>query len=227
MTNVLAVSPTKPIRNSKFSDGQLVDLHSQGLSSLNLAEHLGVSPQAVCARLKKLGLKANGKPGGGPRYEKVGSKDFRCKSCRLVKPLRQRNGTICCICHHERYLSTRSGALRFRYTRKKAYAQRKGIPFCLTFEYFKGLYEQQAGRDGYTGEQMTFDYGHGLSRTTVSLDRIDNDGGYTPGNVKFCCQGTNSKKNNKPVERFIEQLEFNFSSELSDASQPQSKEESE
>jgi hypothetical protein len=177
--------------------------------------------------MKKLGLNANGKPGAPPKYEKVGSEDFRCKSCKLVRPLRQRNGTICINCHHKRYLSTTCGALRFKYTRKKAFARRKGIPFSLTFEYFKGLYEQQAGRDGYTGEQMTFDYGHGLKRTTVSLDRIDNDGGYTPGNVKFCCQGTNGKKNNKPVERFIEQLELNFPSELNDANQPQSKEESE
>jgi hypothetical protein len=108
---------------------------------------------------------------------------------------------------------------------KKSVARRRGIPFTLTFENFEGLYEQQAGRDGYTGEQMTFDYFRGLSRTAASLDRIDNNGGYTPGNVKFCCQGTNSKKCNKPVERFIEQLELNFPSELSDASQPQSKEE--
>jgi hypothetical protein len=221
MGNILTVSPAKPKRNRKFSDEQLVDIHSQGLSNLNLAKQLGASPQSVGTRLKKLGLKANGKPGGVPRYEKVGSKDFRCKSCRLVKPLRQRNGTICCICHHKRYLSTRSGVLRFKYTRKRAFARRKGIPFSLTFEYFKGLYEQQAGRDGYTGEQMTFDYGRGLSRTTVSLDRIDNNGGYTPGNVKFCRLATNSKKGNRPVGRLIEQLEFNFSGGVTDAGEPQ------
>lgn len=224
MTNVLAVRPT---RNSKFSDEQLMDLHSQGLSIRKLAKRLGVSHGPVCRRIKKLGLKANGKSGGVPRYEKTGSEDFRCSSCGRVKPLRQRHGTICKHCSHRRWVSTREGALRFRYSLKKSFARRRGIPFSLTFDEFKRLYEQQAGKDGYTGEQMTFDYGRGLDRTTVSLDRIDNNGGYTPGNIKFCCHGTNSKKNNKPVERFIEQLELNFPSELSDASQPQSREESE
>jgi hypothetical protein len=109
---------------------------------------------------------------------------------------------------------------------KKSVARRRGIPFTLTFEDFKGLYEQQAGRDGYTGEQMSFDFGQGRSRATASMDRIDNDGGYTPGNVVFCRLATNGKKSDKPRDKFIEQLKFNFPSELSDASQTESKEES-
>jgi ribosomal protein L37AE/L43A len=200
-----------------------VDLHSQRLSSLNLAKHLGVSPQAVRARLKKLGLKANGKQA---KYEKVGSKDFRCSSCGRVKPLRQRHGTICWNCHRKRYISTTKGALRSRYTNKKSVARRKGITFTLSFECFKGLCEQQDGKDGYTGEQLCFDYGKGRSAATASLDRIDNDGGYTEGNVVFCRLATNSKKGKWPVSRLIEQLEFNFSSQVSDASQPEPKEES-
>jgi hypothetical protein len=105
------------------------------------------------------------------------------------------------------------GALHFRFTMKRSVARRKGIPFNLTFEYFKRLYEEQDGKDGYTGEQMSFSFGHGLSRATVSLDRIDNNGGYTNGNVKFCRLATNSKKGNRPVGRLIEQLKFDFSSE--------------
>jgi hypothetical protein len=96
---------------------------------------------------------------------------------------------------------------------KKSVARRRGIPFNLTFEYFKELYEEQDGKDGYTGEQMILDFGQGLSRATATLDRIDNDGGYTPDNVKFCRLATNSKKGNRPVGRLIEQLKFDFSSE--------------
>ena len=222
MMNVLAVSPTKPIRNSKFSDEQLMDLHSQGLSIRKVAKRLGVSDWPVRERMKELGLKANGKPGGVPRYEKVGSEDFRCSSCGRVKPLRQRHGTICCGCHHARWVGTREGALRFRFNMKKSCARRRGIPFTLTFEDFKGLYEQQAGRDGYTGEQMSFDFGQGRSRKTASLDRIDNNGGYTPGNVMFCRLATNGKKQDLPVHQFVEQLKFDFPSQVSDASQPES-----
>lgn len=208
--NVSNVNPTNACGRRKFTDEKLIELHSQGLSTRKLAKGLGVSRPPVCVRMKKLGLKPNCKAGGIPRYEKVGTDKFRCTACGKIKPLRQRHGTKCGKCHHERYVSTREGALRRRFTTKRCHARRKGIPFTLSFEYYRGLFEQQAGKDGYTGEQMSFDFGQGTSGATVSLDRIDNDKGYMNGNVKFCCLATNSKKQGKPVEQFLMQLSLNF-----------------
>jgi len=81
----------------------------------------------------------------------------------------------------------------------------------VTLEGFKRLYERQAGKDGYTGEQMAFDFGQGKSGATGSLDRIDNEKGYTPDNIVFCRLATNAKKNDRPVGQFIEQLKLDFS----------------
>ena len=108
-------------------------------------------------------------------------------------------------------VSTPEGALRRRFTTKRCHARRKGIPFTLSFEYYRGLFEQQAGKDGYTGEQMSFAFGQGISGETGSLDRIDNAKGYMRGNCKFCRLATNSKKKGKPVEQFLMQLSLNFS----------------
>ena len=58
---------------------------------------------------------------------------------------------------------------------------------------------------------MAFDFGQGKSGATMSLDRIDNEKGYTLGNVVFCRVDTNSKKNNRPVDEFMEQLDLEFS----------------
>jgi hypothetical protein len=211
MASILTISPTKAPGNRKFSDERLIELHSQGFSIPKMAMQLGVSQQPVRDRMKKLGLKANWNRGGVTRYEKVGSDAFRCSACRKVKPLRQRNGTKCHKCTSEKTVSTKKGALRYRYIMKKSVAQRKGIPFNLKLEDFERLYEEQAGKDGYTGQQMAFDFGQGRSGATVTLDRIDNEKGYTPFNVMFCRLATNSKKGNRPVGRLIEQLEFDFS----------------
>jgi hypothetical protein len=159
--NISTVSPNNACGRRKFTDEKLIELHSQGLSTRKLAKGLGVSRPPVCVRMKKLGLKPNCKAGGIPMYEKVGTDKFRCAACGKIKPLRQRNGTKCCKCHHERWVSTKEGALRYRYLMKRCNARKKGIPFALTFEDFKGLFEKQTGKDGYTGEQMVFDFSQG------------------------------------------------------------------
>jgi hypothetical protein len=107
-------------------------------------------------------------------------------------------------------VSTIEGALRFRFIQKKYRARRKGVQFSLTFECFKQHWEEQAGKDGYTGQQMAFEFGQGRSGATVSLDRIDNEKGYTPDNVKFCRLSTNGKKKDQPVDQFMKQLTLNF-----------------
>jgi hypothetical protein len=93
---------------------------------------------------------------------------------------------------------------------KKSKAKRKGIPFSITYEEFKRKFEEQDGKDGYTSEQMCFDYGQGRSAATGSVDRRDNDGGYTPDNIVFCRLEINSKKGNRPVGRLTEQLKLDF-----------------
>jgi hypothetical protein len=208
--NVTTVNPTKPCRRRKFTDEQLVELHSHGLSIPKLAKQLGVSQGPVRIRMKNLGLKANCKRGGVPGYERVGTEDFRCAGCRKVKPVRQRHGRKCWRCTYEKCVGTREGALRRRFTMKRCHARRKGIPFTLTFEGFKELYDSQAGKDGYTGQQMAFDFGHGRSGATVSLDRIDNEKGYTPDNVVFCRLDTNAKKSDRPRDQFMGQVSLQF-----------------
>jgi AraC-like DNA-binding protein len=199
-----------PHGGSKLTDEALIELHFHGLSIRKLAEQLGVSRRQVCSRMKRLGLEATCKGGRTPSYEKVGTDKFRCAVCEKVKRLRQRHGRKCRKCDHDHWVSTLEGALRFRFAMKKHHARRKGITFALPFEDFKGLYQKQAGRDGYTGQQMAFDFGQGRSGATVSLDRIDNEKGYTPDNVIFCRLDTNSKKNDQPKDQFMKQLALEF-----------------
>ncbi len=211
------ITSSNKARNRKFSDEQLIELHSQGLSIPKLAKALGVSQRPVCLRMRKLSLKPNFKRGGVSKYLKVGSKRFLCRTCNKTRPLSQRNGTICCGCRFKKYVSTRNGALRVRYSMKKCRARIRGIPFTLTFEQFERQDKLQAGKDRYTGQQMAFNFGQGRSRFTVSLDRVDNNKGYSRDNVVFCCLGTNSKKKRQPADQFVKQLALNFSDPIGDA----------
>ena len=57
---------------------------------------------------------------------------------------------------------------------------------------------------------MVFDFGVGRSKHTVSLDRIDNDQGYTPNNCVFCSLSVDGGKKGQPSFQFMKQMSFNF-----------------
>lgn len=72
--------------------------------------------------------------------------------------------------------------------------------FDLSEDQLQELWKQQDGRCAYTG--VPFD----LRRSTVrpmaapSLDRIDNEKGYVPGNVQFVCTAVNRMKHTRTHE---------------------------
>lgn len=65
------------------------------------------------------------------------------------------------------------------------------------------LWEQQAGRCYWTGVELSTKR---KSPWVVSLDRLDNDEGYHPGNVVLCCWLANRARGNLSVEEFSDAL---------------------
>jgi len=51
----------QPFKSRKFTDEQLIELHSQGLTMRQMADKLGVTGPGVGKRMARLGLKPNGK----------------------------------------------------------------------------------------------------------------------------------------------------------------------
>lgn len=63
----------------------------------------------------------------------------------------------------------------------------------ITIEELCAMYDAQQGRCALTGVVMTRLAGRILP-TSMSLDRIDPKGSYTPGNVRIICHGINAFK---------------------------------
>lgn len=76
-------------------------------------------------------------------------------------------------------------------------AASRGIEWHITPEQ---MFESFEGRCAMTGWEISLDYGN----TTASLDRIDSDKGYTPGNIQWVHSMVNMAKNRYSQERFVE-----------------------
>jgi hypothetical protein len=95
-----------------------------------------------------------------------------------------------------------------RLARRRAKAS--GRECSITLEYLKELWIQQSGRCVYTGWELDnpentslWDNNHKLHPRTASLDRIDSDLGYIPGNVQFVCVMANFAKRDFQEEELL------------------------
>lgn len=61
----------------------------------------------------------------------------------------------------------------------------------ITLDELSQLFITQGGRCALSGIEMTWAKGK-LLPTSITLDRIDHDGGYTSGNVRLLCHAVNS-----------------------------------
>lgn len=89
--------------------------------------------------------------------------------------------------------------LKSIYSGYKSRAKRRNIGFYLTLEEFKKIGEQECfycGLDQFRTHDKLF----GLSFT--GIDRVNNEGNYSEGNVVPCCDSCNIFKNNMDTEEF-------------------------
>lgn len=80
-------------------------------------------------------------------------------------------------------------------------AKLRKLPFTITIQYAWRLYLKQNRKCALTGREIKF----GLSRkpSSASLDRINNNKGYTPRNVWWVHKDVNKVKMNLTTKQFI------------------------
>ena len=121
--------------------------------------------------------------------------DSRCRSCRTAQ-----NRSV-----KSKYdESTRlSKVLQMRYLCAKERAFRFNIPFDITKEYLKELWDKQSGICAISGIPMTFDVNKGRIWTNVSIDQINPRGGYTKDNVQLVCMAVNQMKSDLDIDTLL------------------------
>ena len=82
--------------------------------------------------------------------------------------------------------------------------RKKTHTITITRQELIDKYEEQSGRCAMTGVQLThIKDGTGMHDTNISVDRIDNDEGYTKDNVWLVCHVVNMMKNTMHLEDLL------------------------
>lgn len=98
------------------------------------------------------------------------------------------------------FRSTIKGATHVSYHACMRRAKKEGIPFSVTLEYLRGLYEKQDGKCAMTGVTLVVNGGW----NSPSLDKMDPKLGYVEGNVQWLTKKMNTVKQDFTVEEFKE-----------------------
>lgn len=131
-----------------------------------------------------------------------------CVTCGTEKPLtefyagRSKSKPVCKPCsivaQRQRVQSCPNEFLRTAWNRLKAYRKKQGYCVDLVLDELTDIYKKQQGMCAVTHLVMTFHPEAGQSRgTNASIDRIDNDAGYTKDNVRLVCSRINLMRGNQ------------------------------
>ncbi len=85
-------------------------------------------------------------------------------------------------------------------------AKKKGIGFDITRKYVKELFDLQGGLCYYSGIDMNIikeDPEVMIDPLKMTLDLIDSNGGYVPGNVVWCIYCINAMKQKMSKDRLV------------------------
>lgn len=130
--------------------------------------------------------------------------DRKCRFCGA--PVTPRAGKpICSKCRHAQqreawgrdWKSYLSGRLRIA----KHRAKRKGLKFEIDLAYCMQLLEEQDHRCAITG--LPFTRSATGDDMDITLDRVNSDQGYEPGNVSLIGYRVNSMKSDLTLQKFL------------------------
>lgn len=135
-----------------------------------------------------------------------------CPWCEKKFVPRTRNQKFCCKVHGDYY--RHKTVYGNKYTTKcrgkspetfiAALLTHKNRKEFLSLDYVMGIYHAQNGLCALSGEKMTWDVGIGRVSTNISIDRIDSNKGYVPGNIQLVCAIVNCMKSDYTQEEFID-----------------------
>ena len=130
-------------------------------------------------------------------------KNRKCAICGSLDVLADRDQCASCKWESAKKSASKSinHYLRDRITIAKNRAKKKGFDFDFTLDDAMEIWKDQNGECAVTGFPMT----HSMENFefSASLDRMNNNAGYTRDNVRLVCARVNMMRNTLDAEMFL------------------------
>lgn len=125
-------------------------------------------------------------------YPYRNNRDGRCSKCRSKQSLENKRN------YKGEYGLLKTLQTRFLCARERAL--RYNIPFTITKNDLKELWDKQQGLCAISKVPMTYIQGSGRINTNVSIDQIHPKDGYTINNIQLVCMAVNQMKSDLSTE---------------------------
>ena len=130
--------------------------------------------------------------GSSDHYPYRDNHDARCRNCRTKRANERKK-------EYSKDVSL-TKVLQMRFLAARDRSKKQNLPFNITKEYLKELWDKQNGKCAISGIEMTFGQCNGRIPTNVSIDQINHKNGYTIGNVQLVCMAVNQMKSDMLME---------------------------
>lgn len=144
-----------------------------------------------------------------------------CRSCNTIKDADQywyyndkrrnkgRRREACCkVCRSGERLKRQrslSGFLKRKVSQLKSARTKQGVYFELTADDCIDIYQKQFGMCALSGQALEYGTPHVDKWTSlnISIDRINEDEGYTKDNIQLVCASINFMRGRLPLDVFV------------------------
>lgn len=127
----------------------------------------------------------------------------RCRTCqRPLDKIKYNRNKDAYNSRMRKFRSSMKGAISTSHDAAKTRAKNQNVPFDISLEYVRKLFDDQNGKCALSGDEMVVKGGW----DSQSLDKIDPSLGYVEGNVQWLTKRTNLIKNNLNNDQFLSHI---------------------
>jgi hypothetical protein len=201
-----------PLEDNNYKKDEIINLYKSNNSVKQIIKILDLDAAYIYSILLKTKTMKLSEYNGSMLLTKNGT--ALCSKCGEEKEIFQfppsQGGkyriTFCYACRHKQIRSSTNKNIEkfFQYKINKLKSNKKNVNIDISYTDLLDIYLSQNKKCFYTGEDLDWGLGKGVTRNTLSIDRLIPENGYVKENIVLCIYKANTVKNDLTLSELKE-----------------------